>query len=110
MDVTAPPLAAKADTESISASGTTCFRRISVRVAVSASSPSSVESSILSKATLVGAKTVKVASSSLNVVTKSAAVNAATSVEKSSFPTAMSTIVCVESVFVGGTEITWSIT
>ena len=53
---------------------------------------------------------VKIVDDRKVVVTKSAAVNVATSVEKSSLPTAMSTIVCVESVFVGGTEITWSIT
>ena len=64
-----------------------------VKASVSANSASNAESSILSKAALVGAKTVKVAVSSLSVVTKSAAVSAATSVEKFASASAISTIV-----------------
>ena len=71
----------------------TCLSSTSVKASVSANSASNAEPSIFSKAALVGAKTVKVADSSLRVVTKSAAVSAATSVEKFASASAISTIV-----------------
>ena len=88
----------------------TCLSSTSVKAPVSANKSVNAVSSILSKAALVGAKTVKVAVSSLRVVTKSAAVSAATSVEKFSSASAISTIVWVESVPAGGGRMTWSTT
>ena len=78
---------------------------------MSPNSAVNVSGAIKAKAALVGANTVNVASSFDNVVTKSAAVSAATKVEKlSGSASATSTIFTVGSIMSAGGSRTASIT
>ena len=91
IEATVDPFAEKAVTESISAPLTTCLSKMSLRAAESPKRLLKTSLSILLKASLVGAKTVNVAVSSLSVDTRSAALRAVTRVEKALFEVAIST-------------------